>query len=380
MPSQFPKPRTTARRLAWMAGCTALVVLAAGMEVARAEPAAPKRVASLLSLNQPLPGRPGLLLEESTGGGGGTLPEPRSGAALFEPPPLDDGSTWSSETSASSCQVCRQRRCGCGRDPAPNWIENFSIAQNIEGFKGPLDLNGANGNFGTRTTLNGAWPLLSRLGLGAQLGTAVGWYDFKGTQFTGPASRFQSYTTAGVFQQALEGDLQWGVAYDFLYDAYYKKFNFGQWRVKAGYQLHPRHEVGAWATLAGYGDVAVIDAAGTINRFRPITQGCVYWQHAWQTGILTEARFGVSEKPGQFVYGGEALAPLSDSLALVGNFHFITAAGGPRNATSRAEELWNVSLGLAWHPGSRARTAGGHRFRPLLGVADNGSFAVTRDR
>lgn len=253
------------------------------------------------------------------------------------------------------------------------------MAQSMEGFKGPLDLNSANGNFGTRTTINSATSLLPKLGLSGQLGTALGWYDLKGTPFTGPQSRFQSFTTVGIFQSLMEGNVRWGVAYDFLYDAYFKNFNFGQWRAKAGWWVNQRNEVGVWGTLAGYGDAAVMDGAGTVNRFRPITQANLYWQHLWQGGISTQSWFGAAEKPGELVFGADMFAPLNGSLAMVGNFNYITAANGPRNNTSRGEEFWNVSFGIAWYPGANATRAARSRQRPFMPVADNGSFAVTRD-
>jgi hypothetical protein len=42
------------------------------------------------------------------------------------------------------------------------------------------------------------------------------------------------------------------------------------------------------------------------------------------------------------------------------------------------EEFWNVTAGVAYYPGGKARATSvcGHRWMPLVPVADNGSFAL----
>ena len=342
------------------------------------------RTASRLNLHQPsFPApQPESLPKPDSGtlSEPGTFTPPRPGAELFDPPTLSGDTSWCAPSEhPACCQGCSSCTSCCPPEDE-RWIDNFSVAQSMDGFKGPLDLNAANGNFGTRTTLNSSFAILPDYGFGAQIGSAVGVYDFKGTPFTGASARFQSFTTVGLFQRVLDGRVQWGVAYDFLYDAYYTRFDFGQWRAKAGWWINPVNEIGLWGTVHGYGDQAVVAPGGLTNHFRPITQGNAYWQHLWRGGTSTQGWFGVSERPGEFVFGADAFAPLNRSLALVGNFNYITSRNGPNNGNSRAEEFWNVSFGVAWYPGASTLRAARNAFRPFLPVADNGSFAVTRDR
>ena len=71
-------------------------------------------------------------------------------------------------------------------------------------------------------------------------------------------------------------------------------------------------------------------------------------------------------------------------LALYGNVNYILpgTTGGDTSPNSvdnsYAEEAWNVSIGVVFYPGAKARSrsVSGPAGLPLLPVADNGTFAV----
>jgi hypothetical protein len=79
------------------------------------------------------------------------------------------------------------------------------------------------------------------------------------------------------------------------------------------------------------------------------------------------------------IIGVDMRLPLQDSLALELGFSYLI----PEQATTGAplggheEESWNMAVSLVWYPGCRS-AYGGDYFRPLLNVADNGSFRVGR--
>ena len=64
--------------------------------------------------------------------------------------------------------------------------------------------------------------------------------------------------------------------------------------------------------------------------FKPITQGFLYWRHTWGNDASLTGRFGMAERPGEFVFGTESRVPLTKNLALTSDFSYImpNAAGG----------------------------------------------------
>jgi hypothetical protein len=264
---------------------------------------------------------------------------------------------------------------------ADGW-RNLSLYTTVEAFKGPLDLDDRNGNFGLGFALNTGIPLASRLGVGLQAGTSAVLSNFYGTQFTGATIRSQNFTTAGIFQQApfLDRNLKWGFVYDWLNDDYYTTFMMGQWRVKLAYELDPCREIGIWACIPDKGDTARLGSRQTgltIDRFKPVTQGSLYYRRCWQGGIGTAAWLGLAEEPGQFVFGTDARIPITGRLALVGNFNYVLPSASAQ--PGQDEEMWNVSLGIELTPCWGAnRCHNTDRYAPLFPLANNGTFAIRR--
>jgi len=259
---------------------------------------------------------------------------------------------------------------------------NLSLYTTVDAFKGPLDLDDRNGNFGLGFGLNTGIPLAGRLGVGLQAGTSAVLSNFYGTQFTGSTIRSQNFTTVGVFQQVpfLDRSLKWGCAYDWLNDDYYTTFTMGQWRVKLAYELDPCREIGVWASIPDKGDTARLGSRQTgfsIDRFKPVTQGSLYYRRCWQGGIGTTAWIGLAEEPGQFVFGSDARVPLTGRLALVGNFNYVLPSASAR--PGQDEEMWNVSLGIELTPCWGAnRCHNADAYAPLFPLANNGTFAIRR--
>ncbi len=261
-------------------------------------------------------------------------------------------------------------------------LRNVSFYSTVDAFKGPLDLDNRNGNFGVSLAVNGGIPLAKRYGVGLQAGTSAVLSNFYGTEFTGSTIRSQNFTTVGLFQQLpfLSGNLKWGFAYDWLYDDYYTTFTMGQWRVKLGYELDRCREIGIWAAVADKGDGARLGSSQTgftTERFEPVAQGSLYYRRCWQSGIGTTAWLGIAEEPGELVFGTDARIPITYRLALIGNFSYILPSAS--GEAGQDEEMWNVSIGIELTPRAWAnRCPGTSKYAPLLPLANNGSFAVRR--
>ena len=246
-----------------------------------------------------------------------------------------------------------------------------------------MDLDNANGNFGTSFAVNGGFLVAPRLGIGLQAGTSAVLSDFHGTRFTGDKIRTQNFTTVGLYQQVPVGErrLKWGFAFDWLWDDYYDQIRLGQWRVKLGYDLNCFNEVGIWAVIPNNpSQVRIQDAPGQFHfeRFEPLAQGNFYLRHLWQNGGETTGWVGLVEEPGEFRFGADGRIPLTSRLAMVGNFNYVLPDA--RGDRGQDEEMWQVSVGVEFTPFGREDACGKSGSAPLFPVANNGTFAVRRFR
>jgi len=252
--------------------------------------------------------------------------------------------------------------------------DNLSLSATFEAFKGPMALGDLNDNCGVRLGVNWGYPLWDECGLGVQLGTAAMFANFNGREFAGDDDRFQSFTTAGLFQR--HNGFHWALAHDFLLDDYDLRYNLHQWRGQIGCEVTPNDEVGIWAATADNGDRDDLFLPGprgvgaapvVVEEHRdPITQGNLFWRHLWGHDTATRVWVGVADGHGGCVVGGDARAPLGDMIALVAE------------ASLLSDEIWSLSIGIAVYPSRTSRQANYNRYAPLLPVANNGTFAVDR--
>jgi len=278
-------------------------------------------------------------------------------------------------------KTCREACGDLACDPccAPMSVVGFGT---VNGFKGPTDLDGLNGNFGLSAGANAGLTLVEDLGLGLQAGGSYTGADLSGTEFTGNHVRRQTIATLGFFTRPEDDGWKLGLVYDYMHDDYYTKFDFGQWRGLVGYQLPGRNEIGVWATLSSVDDHALIgDAVNgfSLNRFEAYNQINPYWQRIWEGGAVTNFWVGVADNHHSMdmVFGGMASCPLNKYLAVIGGFEYI-APGSNQVDAARERELWSVYTGLAIHFGGTARCQARAASSPVLPVADQGSFGIVR--
>lgn len=266
----------------------------------------------------------------------------------------------------------------------PGLLDNLSVFVGLDGAKSPEDL-GINANFGFRTHVNWAYPLVESRGIGVQAGTAI---NYSRTavgvleSIDGTHDHTQSFTTLGVFQR-MDCGLNWGVVQDFLVESYYQHFNLGQVRAQVGYAIDKNNELGVWGAKGDFGDRGSF--AGIDVHLRPIAQANLYWRHLWPNEAVTRAWVGIADRHEQFifvlpgqprlrhpvVFGADLYVPLTDRLALFGEANFITP-----NDTGTV----TAALGFTWQFGGTARAQARSRFAPLVPVANNPTFAVDLER
>lgn len=258
--------------------------------------------------------------------------------------------------------------------------DDWSFFAGLTGAKQPQDF-GVNAHFGVRTAVNYGQQI-SRLNVGFQLGTAIVATDHA-VQVTerieGASSRFQSFSTIGLFQHT--GLWHWGTCYDFLYQSDYDDTFLGQWRGQVGYDLTCRDQVGIRMQLVGNGDRAEYGANEIY--LRPINQVTTYWSHEWEGGSTVggwvgladghaEANVALGDRPRRAttgVFGSMIRLPLNDHLAVFGEANFILPAD-----TGTVDAY----LGFEFYPRGGSRT--GRPYRPVLPVASNATMSIDLQR
>ena len=218
-----------------------------------------------------------------------------------------------------------------------------------------------------------------------QIGGSYGVYDLKGRDTVSPSSaEQQTFLTAGIYKRSdiLDGDaISWGLVYDQFWAHQWGlragELYVGQVRGIAGYAINDRHEIGVWGTFHTTEDATATVAGPPL---RAMNQYNVYWRYNWDFGGQTMVYVGGNDPADveSWVLGVLGQAPLSDNMALYGNFTYAF----PRSATGviGSNDLeWNLGVGLIYSWGKKAvsPTVSGRKGLPLLPVANNGSFLIT---
>ncbi|MBA4020547.1 MAG: hypothetical protein C0483_25590 [Pirellula sp.] len=269
--------------------------------------------------------------------------------------------------------VCCPPAAGCA--PSEGMFDNVALISMFDAFKNPVDLDGLNANFGKRVGAFGAFPLLREWGIGGQIGATAGWYDWRGSQYTGDNDRFQNFTSVGIFQRPCGAGFGWGITHDWLYDDFYSDMHYSQFRVASSYQYEPGNEIGVWAALPQARDEAFIGTPAVQNRFQTLLQGNLYWRRVWCDWASTNIFAGLAESPSDISYGSNVQVAVNKYVAVTGAVEYVLPGSGGN--VGRQEEIWNLSFGITIYPGSAMRNARS-QFRPFLPMADNGNMAVWR--
>lgn len=302
----------------------------------------------------------------------------------YELPPLMVDDARQAPPQSRSLNAVLRRSVLTRRARPSRWLENLSFFGGVDGSKQPQDL-GVNGNLGGRFSANWGLALLPDYGVGLQIGTSLN-YSANALRMLdrleGTASRFQNFTTVGIFQRTRRG-WNWALAYDFLAENYYDRFDLGQWRGLVGYQLNARNEAGSWFAVSSQGASGLYGS--TPVHLKPISMANAFWRHTWLSGAQTMLWAGMAAPHSQlnaalgdlgrtgdtFVTGGQLFVPLNPSVAIFGQANLITPA-----STGAVDAF----IGFSFFPGGSSRQGVRGRFSPMLPVANNPMFAVDASR
>jgi hypothetical protein len=282
--------------------------------------------------------------------------------------------------------------CDCGYGSA--W-DNTSIYFAADSWRTRPD-DDYLGSHGFRTGFNsgiGWWDCPIRL----QIGASYAGYDLSGRDgdfgadpLHSSSAEQQLFFTGGVYERSdiCSGQrCSWAGVIDVNYDNHFgeqaQEILLTQARGIVGYAIDECNEFGVWgASRSNWQRLRATPGGGTF-RVRGLTQASLFWHRNWAFGGDTWLYVGAAEEPAEWVLGLNGQAPLSESVALFGGFAWgipSAPAGDPNFGVDQnySEEYWNVSFGIVWYPGWKAKndTVSGHAGLPLLPVADNGTFLV----
>ena len=240
------------------------------------------------------------------------------------------------------------------QDDGSDWGRklNFDFASTVEGFKGPTD-EGLNGNFGTGFDLNVGMGLFEHWASASRPAASIS--SATSTARRCPASATRISPPSGAFQRIpfKEGSLDYGFAYDWLFDNYYANYTLSQWRIKLAWELNPWNELGGWATIRDRGDSKLLaEFDDSTIALRPLDEGNFYWRHTWCNNVSLTGRLGFAQAPGAMILGLDGRVPISPRLALTSSFTYITQRGVPAGtANPGSQEYWNIAVGIEFVPG-----------------------------
>lgn len=266
---------------------------------------------------------------------------------------------------------------GCGPCDGGEWScgeymtqGHFAVFGGVQGFKNGGNL-GRDGSFGFQEGLNIGLPLpfFPGSGLGYQVGFRALQSNLSSASFTFE-QRNQTFFTTGIFRRVPCG-IQGAVVFDMLKDEWYDDLNLGQVRGEVSWKLPCQHEWGYMFAGGDSGDSTqnpIIN--GRVDRWTPVDYGAFFYRRrlSWCPGGVARYWAGFSGDDDGLL-GAEAYLPMNRRWALNTSFTYLIPES-PNDDLGNQNETWNLSMALVWSWNGHCE----YQFRPLLDVADNGSF------
>lgn len=295
-----------------------------------------------------------------------------------------EGEILHGEYIEGSCGDCGQ--CdACAIYCPPYQLISFADMEysfGVQGFKSVPNL-GQSGSFGFHQAINWGFPIsvFPNLDLAGQGGVRFIQSDLNGANFT-TQSRSQTFWTAGISRRVDYG-LQFGLVVDGLEDNWYFNATFAQLRgemsMVGGYgnTFGVRYTANLSDDTPGVSTGLAAVGFGGITTFDNNDTYRLFCRHSWDEtrGGYAEMFGGFSEN-GEGVFGTEFMIPIAEHWGLTSDFTFLLPTGGTP-ANDAIDESWNIGMGLTWYPKGLSTWSKLYH-RPLLDVADNGTFLFKR--
>jgi hypothetical protein len=267
-----------------------------------------------------------------------------------------------------SCHTIRVR--------VPKWQE-LTLFGGAHGFKGPYDRMRDSGNFGFHEGINAGFKMPFST-MGYQIGYQAVHSQLHGDKDTDIGDpHTQQFVTLGLFQRVPDG-FQWGVAWDMLNDERWGSVDFHQLRTELAFVDHGCHEVGlAGAFHLNEHELSFVDEEDEIEGtefWQATDQYLLFYRYHGRRGGEGRVYAGFTDND-DGIFGADMLLPVHDRWSVETGFTYLIA-DDEAGHDGASNEAWNISVGLVWHYGCRARASHSSPYRPLFDVADNGSLIV----
>lgn len=287
------------------------------------------------------------------------------------------------------CATCgfEDDETDCCLIPCPSF-RNFTFFAGTQGFTNPGN-QAAQGSFGFNEGIAWGAPIRIRgcdTGIGAQVGIRATQSNFSGSDPNLTINqRNQTFVTLGLFRR-VDWGLQWGVVYDYMQDKYWYNIDLQQIRGEISWLYPCEHELGFW--FAASTDDSTYVSTNTASTAPPVST----WQATDLYAFFYRRRFDDCGGGWARVFGGwtgdgdgllgfDMWMPMTDRVSFQVDATYLIPNQGTEDfqdpdGSAVFNEAWNLSFNLVWHPRCTARRGG--YYRPLLNVANNGSFIVNR--
>jgi hypothetical protein len=230
--------------------------------------------------------------------------------------------------------------------------------------------------------------------IGWQLGAQAMQSNLSGSDFATANGRDQVFVTAGFFRR-VDCGLQGGVVWDHLHDDWHYGLDLSQIRGEVSWLFGCNHEFGLFFNTGldeDEVDSFIVDQVGGQEPYTAEATDLLafFYRHQFDDCGMTYGRLWVGVTGERLVFEGETNHPprhasnvcaavgadvhvgLGDHWALESGFAYIVPSRDTIGAA--IEESWNIGLNVVWYPHGASNGTCKSYFRPLLNVADNGTF------
>lgn len=270
--------------------------------------------------------------------------------------------------------------------------QRFDFFAGVQGFKGPMNFASVNvqdtsdrrgsGSFGFYQGFNEGRSLRNLLGgdLALQFGLRATQSNLSGTDFS-EETRHQIFLTLGLFRRVDYG-LQMGLAIDYLNEDWYYQADLAQLRGELSWNTGGAMTYG-FEFMAGVDDdsstASIVDDNGSVVastvRFEATDQYRLFFRRRLPRNGQLKSFVGWTDND-DGILGFLTDTTITNKLLLNTGVTYLVPNEGDASGGNQ-QEGWNIGIGMTFRPAG----AGNARYRysrPLLNVADNGTFLIDR--
>ena len=170
--------------------------------------------------------------------------------------------------------------------------------------------------------------------------------------------------------------VQGGISVDIMRDLWYDAVDLTQVRGEVSWIFPSNHEWGYWFAAGDGNDTSISPIDNSTLTWTTTDLHAFFYRRRMNLvpgGLLTLFAGFSGDDDG--LVGTKAYLPLTPAFAFQTDFTYLTPVEGtPSGGT--ANEGWNLGLSFVWRFGRDSQCTNPSYYRPLIEVADNGTFML----